>query len=107
MGQEWGSVLGCGGGIRDVGKYRHMGEVWGEMRRSVWGECGDCGKVGESVLGCGEVWRSVGKMWGSHTLFYTSPTLLPSPSTSFYTPTPTQQTDKFIFILQLQALKKL
>ena len=36
------------GELSNVGKY---GEVW----KSVWGECGGCGEVGQSVLGCGKV----------------------------------------------------
>ena len=40
-----------------------MGEVW----KSVGGECGSCFEVGESVLGCGEVWGS------QHTLLHLTP----------------------------------
>ena len=46
VGEKRGSVLGCGGGVGDVGK------KWGEVWKSLWGECEDCG---ESVLGSGEV----------------------------------------------------
>ena len=81
VGEKWDSVLVCGGGIGDVGKYRLVGEMW----RSVWGECGGCGEVGESVLGCEEVWRSV----GDPTHFSTPPLhFFPhSPDTSSYAPT--------------------
>ena len=44
VGEEWVSVLGCGGGVGNVGKYE-------ELLKSVWGECGGFGEVGESVLG--------------------------------------------------------
>ena len=42
-----------------------MAEVW----KSVWGECGGCVEVRESVLGCEEVWGR-GR---ANTLFYTFP----------------------------------
>ena len=75
-------MLGCG---RGEGRCCRCGEVWGRCCRCgkygvgveecLWDECGDCGEVRENMLGCGEVWKSV---WGAHTLFYTSPTLLPT-----------------------------
>ena len=50
MGEEWESVLGCGGGeVSGMWGSRLMREVWNSD--SVWGECGDCGEVGENVLG--------------------------------------------------------
>ena len=64
VGEEWGSVLGYGEGVRDVGK------KWLEMWKSLWGECGSCGEEGEIGLGCEEVW----KIGGDHTFFYTFPT---------------------------------
>ena len=71
MGEEWENALGCEGGVGD------MGEVW----KNVWGECGDCVEVGESVLGCGEV-RGCG---GSphtllHLLYTSNPTLHTHPT---------------------------
>ena len=52
--------------------------MWGSMKEvwnCVWGECGGCVKVGESVVGCGEM---CGKVRGEPTHSSTS---LPSPST--------------------------
>ena len=53
VGEERQSVLGYGLGVGDEGK------MWGEMWKSLWGERGGCGKVGESVLVCGEVWNNM------------------------------------------------
>ena len=62
VGEEWGSVLGCGGGEE---KCRECWEVWERCGR-VYGV--NVEVVGESVLGrggsgevCGEVWKSVGE----------------------------------------------
>ena len=57
--------VGIGSCVWVKGMWGSMGEVW----KSVWGECGGCVEVGESVLGCGEVWGC----GGANTLFHTSP----------------------------------
>ena len=73
----WGSVLvgvwgdegrDVGGVGEGEGRCSWCEEVWGKAWKSVWGECGGCGKV---CCGVGEVrrdvgvWRSVGNMcWG-------------------------------------------
>ena len=55
-----------------LGRCRGCGRVW----KREWGKCGGCVEVGESVLGCGEMWGS------QHTLLHLSPH---SPDTSSHT----------------------
>ena len=79
----WGRNWELCWGVGEVsGMWGSMGEGW----KSVWGECGCCVEVGESVLGCGEVLGC----GGVDTLFYISPH---SPDTSSHThPTPLPRT---------------
>ena len=67
-GRNWELCWGVG---EVSGMWESMGVVW----KSVWGECGGCVEVGESVLKCGEVWEC----GGANTLFYTSPHTHPTP----------------------------
>ena len=61
----WESVLGYGGGeekgMRGVGEGKKRCEgcekVWGNVWKSVWGECGECKKV---CWGVGELWLGGG-----------------------------------------------
>ena len=58
----------------DVGEMSGMWGSMGEVWKSVWGECGGCVEVGESVVRCGEVWGS------QHTLLHLSPHPPPLPT---------------------------
>ena len=65
VGEEWGSVLGCGGSVGNVGKYGGGVGGWFERVYRVSVEIvGKWGKV------CVDMWESVGEV---HTLFCASP----------------------------------
>ena len=77
VGEKWGSVLGCGVDVGGVGKYR------GGCER-VYGVSVEV--VGESVLGCEEMWGSPAVPQHFLTTSTPPPTLPYTPHTLIFTP---------------------